>query len=130
MSSKVLELDFRDKVLDKLKTNFTDEKNKKREQVRYKFPDCKGRSCQGLILIHKRKTNRKKMNLEYWVNGKNKRLYLGDYHRESFNVSKIEKRISELRAEYGGVGLKWDVDIQEGEQLKKKEKYNNVQEKL
>ena len=70
------------------------------------------------------------MNLEYWVNGKNKRLYLGDYHRESFNVSKIEKRISELRAEYGGVGLKWDVDIQEGELLKKKEKYNNVQEKL
>ena len=62
MSSKVLELEFKDRILDKLETNFIDENNKTQEQVRYKFPDCKGRSCQGLILIHKRKSKRKKMN--------------------------------------------------------------------
>ena len=130
MSSKVLELEFKDRILDKLETNFIDENNKTQEHVRYKFPDCKGRSCQGLILIHKRKSKRKKMNLEYFVNGKNKRLYLGDYHRENFNVSKIEKRISELRAEYGGIGLTWAIDIQDGELLKKKQKYNQIHEEL
>ena len=134
------EILLKDSIIDKLETNFIDANNKTHEQVRYSFTEsCKGRSCQGLLMFHKRKTKRKVMVLDYWLNdniertlkngkkvyGCSKRYVLGDYHRTDFNVKAIEKKISDLRSEYGSKNsLTWDVDIHEGEQLKKRQKYN------
>ena len=79
------------------------------------------------------------MVLDYWLNdnierklkngkivkGCSKRYVLGDYHRQDFNVKAIEKKIADLRTQYGSKNsLTWDVDIHEGEQLKKRQKYN------
>tara|TARA_Y100000114_G_scaffold127588_1_gene124292 strand:- start:2869 stop:4353 length:1485 start_codon:yes stop_codon:yes gene_type:complete len=90
-------------------------------------------------MFHKRKTKRKVMVLDYWLNdnierklkngkivkGCSKRYVLGDYHRQDFNVKAIEKKIADLRTQYGSKNsLTWDVDIHEGEQLKKRQKYN------
>ena len=61
-------LQLKDSVIDKLQTNFIDANNKTHEQIKYYFEDCKGRSCQGLGLFHKRKTKRKVMILDYWLN--------------------------------------------------------------
>ena len=134
------EILLKDSIIDKLETNFIDENNKTHEQVRYSFTEsCKGRSCQGLLMFHKRKTKRKVMVLDYWLNdnierklkngkivkGCSKRYVLGDYHRQDFNVKAIEKKIADLRTQYGSKNsLTWDVDIHEGEQLKKRQKYN------
>ena len=135
-----IEIQLKDSIIDKLETNFIDENNKTHEQIRYSFTEsCKGRSCQGLLMFHKRKTGRKVMVLDYWLNdnierilkngkkvyGCSKRYVLGDYHRTDFNVKAIEKKISDLRAEYGTKNsLTWDVDIYEGEKLKRRTKYN------
>ena len=63
------EILLKDSIIDKLETNFIDENNKTHEQVRYSFTEsCKGRSCQGLLMFHKRKTKRKVMVLDYWLN--------------------------------------------------------------
>jgi hypothetical protein len=134
------EILLKDSIIDKLETNFIDANNKTHEQVRYSFTEsCKGRSCQGLLMFHKRKTKRKVMVLDYWLNdniertlkngkivkGCSKRYVLGDYHRQDFNVKAIEKKIADLRTEYGSKNsLTWDVDIHEGELLKKRQKYN------
>ena len=126
---------LKDSVIQKLETNFIDDRGKFNEQIKYYFGDCKGRSCQGLGLYHKRKTRRKVMILDYWLNdgvertlangkkvyGKSKRYVLGDYNRETFNVKHIEKKIADLRKEYGSTNdLTWAVDIVEGEKLKKR----------
>tara|TARA_B100000787_G_scaffold52025_1_gene37531 strand:+ start:277 stop:1956 length:1680 start_codon:yes stop_codon:yes gene_type:complete len=101
------------------------------EQVRYNFPHCKGMLCQGLMLIHKRKTGAKKIILDYWLNigtkvldekneidwdkssnwkknpdgrivwGISKRFVMGNYHKDSFKVKHIEEKIADLRREYG-----------------------------
>ena len=65
---EAIEESYKNSITDEFITPIVsiDENNKTQEHVRYKFPDCKGRSCQGLILIHKRKSKRKKMNLEYF----------------------------------------------------------------
>lgn len=43
------------------------------------------------------------------VKGISKRYVLGDYHRTDFNVKAIEKKISDLRSEYGSKNsLTWD----------------------
>lgn len=130
---------LKDSVIQKLETNFIDDQGKANEQIKYYFGDCKGRSCQGLGLYHKRKTKRKVMILDYWLNdgvertlangkkvyGKSKRYVLGDYNRETFNVKHIEKKIADLRKEYGSTNdLTWAVDIVEGEKLKKRKKYD------
>jgi len=108
-------IELKDSVIKKLKTDFIDENNKTRNQVKYYFTDCKGRGCQGLGMYHKRKTDRKVMILDYWVNdgkerilsngkkiyGEAKRYVLGDYHKDNFNVKAIEKKITDIRAEYG-----------------------------
>ena len=132
-------LQLKDSVIDKLQTNFIDANNKTHEQIKYYFEDCKGRSCQGLGLFHKRKTKRKVMILDYWLNdgvertlsngkkvfGKSKRYVLGDYDRISFNVKAIEKKIADLRTEYGSRNdLTWNVDIVAGEKLKKRKLYD------
>ena len=118
-------LSLRDSVIDKLETNFIDETGKTHEQIRYFFPDCKGRTCQGLVLFHKRKTGRKKLVLDYWLKNKSKRYVIGYYHRKNFNVKHIEKKIADLRAEYGsGADLTWTQDIKIGEDLKKRNKYD------
>jgi len=132
-------ISLKDSVIEKLETNFIDDQGKANEQIKYYFGDCKGRSCQGLGLYHKRKTKRKVMILDYWLNdgvertlangkkvyGKSKRYVLGDYNREKFNVKAIEKKISDLRKEYGSENdLTWAVDIVEGEKLKKRKKYD------
>ena len=134
------EILLKDSIIDKLETNFIDENNKTHEQVRYSFNEsCKGRSCQGLLMFHKRKSKRKVMVLDYWLNdnierklkngkvvkGCSKRYVLGDYHRTYFNVKAIEKKISDLRAAYGSKNnLTWDVDIHKGEELKKRQRYD------
>jgi len=130
---------LKDSVIDKLNTNFIDDQGKAHEQIKYHFGDCKGRSCQGLGLYHKRKTKRKVMFLDYWLNdgvarilsngkkvyGSSKRYVLGDYNKETFNVKAIEKKIADLRKEYGSENdLTWAVDIVEGEKLKKRKKYD------
>lgn len=130
---------LKDSVIEKLDTNFIDSIGRAHEQIKYYFGDCKGRSCQGLGLYHKRKTKRKVMILDYWLNdgvertlangkkvyGKSKRYVLGDYNRETFNVKHIEKKIADLRKEYGSTNdLTWAVDIVEGEKLKKRKKYD------
>ena len=61
-------IELKDSIIDKLQTNFIDENNKTHEQVKYYFTDCKGRSCQGLGMFVKRKTKRKVMIMDYWVN--------------------------------------------------------------
>jgi integrase len=132
-------IELKDSVIKKLKTDFIDENNKTRNQVKYYFTDCKGRGCQGLGMYHKRKTDRKVMILDYWVNdgkerilsngkkiyGEAKRYVLGDYHKDNFNVKAIEKKITDIRAEYGSKNdLTWSVDIVTGEKLKKREQYD------
>ena len=116
-------LSLRDSVIDKLETNFIDEFNHTHEQIRYFFPDCKGRTCQGLVLFHKRKTKRKKLVLDYWLKDKSKRFVIGYYDKKEFNVKHIEKRIADLRTEYGNAtDLTWTQDIKVGEDLKKRKK--------
>ena len=96
------------------------------EQVRYNFPHCKGMLCQGLMLIHKRKTGAKKIILDYWLNigtkvldekneidwdkssnwkknpdgrivwGISKRFVMGNYHKDSFKVKHIEEKVADL----------------------------------
>jgi len=132
-------IELKDSIIDKLQTNFIDENNKTHEQVKYYFTDCKGRSCQGLGMFVKRKTKRKVMIMDYWVNdgvertlsngkkvyGESKRYVLGDYDRVKFNVKAIEKKIADLRTEYGSKNdLTWCVDIVAGEKLKKRKLYD------
>jgi integrase len=132
-------IELKDSIIDKLQTNFIDENNKTHEQVKYYFTDCKGRSCQGLGMFVKRKTKRKVMIMDYWVNdgvertlsngkkvyGESKRYVLGDYDRTTFNVKAIEKKIADLRTEYGSKNdLTWCVDIVAGEKLKKRKLYD------
>ncbi len=110
------------------------------EQVRYNFPNCKGMLCQGLFLLHKRKTAAKKIILDYWLNtdaesvtpggrivkGLSKRFVLGNYDKTYFNVKHIEEKIAALRKGYGNPNnLTWDQDIYGGEQLKKRAKYTD-----
>ena len=79
------------------------------------------------------------MILDYWLNdgvertlsngkkvfGESKRYVLGDYHKEKFNVKAIEKKISDLRSDYGSKNdLTWNVDIVAGEKLKKRKLYD------
>ena len=59
---------LKDSIIEKLQTNFIDFTGRPHEQIKYYFGDCKGRSCQGLGMYHKRKSNRKVMILDYWVN--------------------------------------------------------------
>ena len=130
---------LKDSIIEKLQTNFIDFTGRPHEQIKYYFGDCKGRSCQGLGMYHKRKSNRKVMILDYWVNdgverrlsngkkvfGESKRYVLGDYHKEKFNVKTIEKKIADLRSEYGSKNdLTWNVDIVKGEKLKKRKRYD------
>ena len=132
-------IELKDSVIKKLKTDFIDENNKTRNQVKYYFTDCKGRGCQGLGMYHKRKTDRMVMILDYWINdgkerilsngkkiyGEAKRYVLGDYHKDNFNVKAIEKKIADLRAEFGSKNdLTWSVDIVTGEKLKKRKQYD------
>jgi len=155
----VMQLDLKDKIIDKLESNFIvdGEANsiKQLEQVRYSFPHCKGMLCQGLGLIHKRKTKLKKIILDYWLNtgtkvlnedktidwenstgweklpsgrivwGESRRYVMGYYNKETFNVKHIEEKIAALRTDYGNPNnLTWDLDIYEGEQLKKRSRYS------
>ena len=133
---------LKDNIIDKLDTAFYVEQPngslKQVEKVRYNFPNCKGQQCQGLGLIHKRKSGHKNMILDYWLNtneetvlksgvkiyGKSKRYILGNYDKKDFNVRMIEKKISDLRDLYGNaLNLTWDKDIHAGEQLKKRGAY-------
>jgi len=142
-------LQLKDSIIDKLDTAFYVEQSngtqKLIEKVRYNFPNCKGQQCQGLGLIHKRKSGRKVMVLDYWLNtseekilksgvkiyGKSKRYILGSYDRKNFNVRMIEKKISDLREVYGNPkNLTWDKDIHAGEQLKKRGVYAAQLEEL
>ena len=142
-------LQLKDSIIDKLDTAFYVEQSngtqKLIEKVRYNFPNCKGQQCQGLGLIHKRKSGRKVMVLDYWLNtseekilksgvkiyGKSKRYILGGYDRKNFNVRMIEKKISDLREVYGNPkNLTWDKDIHAGEQLKKRGVYAAQLEEL
>ena len=128
-------LQLKDSVIDKLDTAFyavqVNGTQKLIEKVRYNFPNCKGQQCQGLGLIHKRKSDHKVMIMDYWLNigtkvlhndrsinwgesknwkklkdgtviwGESKRYVLGNYDRRNFNVRLIEKKISDLRRLYG-----------------------------
>ena len=142
-------LQLKDSIIDKLDTAFYVEQpngtQKLIEKVRYNFPTCKGQQCQGLGLIHKRKSGHKTMFMDYWLNtneetilksgvkifGKSKRYILGNYDKKNFNVRKIEQKIGELRAEYGNKNnLTWNKDIHAGEQLKKRGAYAAQLEEL
>ena len=129
------QLELKDSIIDKLDTAFYVEQpngsQKLIEKIRYNFPHCKGQQCQGLGLIHKRKSGHKTMFLDYWLNvgakvlnkdktinwdeskgwkklkdgtikwGESKRYVLGNYDKKDFNVRLIEKKISGLRQLYG-----------------------------
>jgi integrase len=133
--NKTPSLRFNDRAIKTLNTNFTvpngDGTYRHIDTVRYKFDECKGKSCQGLILIHKKLPDgkyRKKLCLEYWFNGIAKRYHFPDYHPEEFNVREVEKRIADLREKYGNPNnLTWDLDINEGEQ---KNKINRIKGQL
>ena len=142
-------LQLKDSIIDKLDTAFYVEQpngtQKLVEKVRYNFPTCKGQQCQGLGLIHKRKSGHKTMFMDYWLNtneetvlksgvkiyGRSKRYILGNYDKKNFNVRKIEQKIGELRDEYGNKNnLTWNKDIHAGEQLKKRGAYAAQLEEL
>ena len=100
------------------------------DAVRYSFPECRGKTCQGLVMIHRRskelKRDRKILFLEYWVNGVAKKYHFPDYDKERFNVRHLEKRIADLRLRYGNPNnLTWDMDIQLGEQESKINKFKD-----
>ena len=135
-------LKLRDRDIDSLVSDFTEVKAdktlKQLDHVRYNFPYCKGQMCQGLGLIHVRKNRRKKIFLDYWLNdgvertlangkiikGKSKRFFMKDYDKKNFNVRAMEEEIRRLRKEYGNPNnLTWDMDIEVGEQLKKRNRY-------
>ena len=85
--NKTPSLRFNDRAIKTLNTNFTvpngDGTYRHIDTVRYKFDECKGKSCQGLILIHKKLPDgkyRNKLCLEYWFNGIAKRYHFPDYH--------------------------------------------------
>ena len=65
-------LQLKDSIIDKLDTAFYVEQlngtQKLIEQVRYNFPTCKGQQCQGLGLMHKRKSGHKTIFIDYWLN--------------------------------------------------------------
>ena len=65
-------LELKDSKIDKLDTAFYAEQPngtwKQVEKVRYNFPTCKGQLCQGLGLLHKRKSGHKTMFIDYWLN--------------------------------------------------------------
>ncbi|MDC3410275.1 hypothetical protein OAX35_00130 [Candidatus Pelagibacter ubique] len=133
-------LNLKDSIIEKLEATFIDENNKAHDRIKFFFGDCKGRSCQGLGMVVKRKSKRKVMILDYWLNdgvervlangkkvfGKSKRYVLGDYDKNKFNVKHIEKKIADLRKQYGSSNdLTWSVDIAEGERLKKRKIYDS-----
>jgi len=93
-------IELKDSVIKKLKTDFIDENNKTRNQVKYYFTDCKGRGCQGLGMYHKRKTDRKVMILDYWVNdGKERILSNGKKITIKMSVDDVsEERILNLES--------------------------------
>jgi|TARA_R110000744_G_scaffold114359_2_gene213866 integrase len=137
-------LNLKDKDIENLQSEFF-VNGKWVEQVRYNFPHCKGMLCQGLLLIHKRKTGAKKIILDYWLNknnetelpsgrvvkGVSRRFVMGNYHKTNFKVKDIEEKIAALRKEYGNKNnLTWDLDIFEGEQLKKRSRYSGQLTKL
>lgn len=143
------QLGLKDSIIDKLDTAFYVEQPngtmKQVEQVRYNFPHCKGQQCQGLGLLHKRKSGHKTMFIDYWLNtneetvlssgvkiyGKSKRYILGNYDKKNFNVRHIENKIAEFRKLYGNPhNLTWDKDIHAGEQLKKRGAYAAQLEEL
>jgi len=143
------ELELKDSKLHNLDTAFYVEQpngtQKLIEKVRYNFPHCKGQQCQGLGLLHKRKSDHKVMFLDYWLNtneekilksgkkiyGKSKRYVLGNYDKKDFNVRHIENKISDLRKQYGNPNnLTWDKDIHAGEELKKRGVYAAQLEEL
>jgi len=143
------QLGLKDSIIDKLDTAFYVELPngtvKQVEKVRYNFPHCKGQQCQGLGLLHRRKSGHKVMFLDYWLNtneetilksgvkifGKSKRYILGNYDKKNFNVRHIENKIAELRKLYGNPNnLTWDKDIHAGEQLKKRGAYASQLEEL
>ena len=143
------ELQLKDSIIEKLDTLFyvklDNGSQKQLEKVRYNFPTCKGQQCQGLGLMHKRKSGHKTMFIDYWLNtneetilksgvkiyGKSKRYILGNYDKKNFNVRHIEKKISALRDMYGNPhNLTWDKDIHAGEQLKKRGAYAAQLEEL
>jgi integrase len=129
------ELELKDSKIEKLDTEFyVVQENgslKQVEKVRYNFPHCKGQQCQGLGLLHRRKTGAKIIFIDYWLNtgikvlkedgeidwekssgwkklkngtiswGESKRYVLGHYDKKYFNVRHIEKKISTLREMYG-----------------------------
>lgn len=129
------ELELKDNKIEKLDTEFyVVQENgslKQVEKVRYNFPHCKGQQCQGLGLLHRRKTGAKIIFIDYWLNtgtkvlkedgeidwekssgwkklkngtvswGDSKRYVLGHYDKKYFNVRHIEKKISTLREMYG-----------------------------
>ena len=164
-SNKVLDqskkdLKLNDRSIKSLESNFLipdpsdPKKSNQVEVVSYNFAECKGKSCQGLRLLHikKKKTlvERKQLVLDYWLNtpgqlqrtvrrghkeikiyGKSKKYILGDYDQDTFNVRHIEKRVAYLREEYGNPNnLTWDKDINEGEKLKKVERFKEQHTKI
>ena len=135
-------LELNNRAIHNLQTDFSetqiDGSIKWVEQVRYNFPHCKGMTCQGLILFHKRKTGAKKLVLDYWLNtaaerilpngrtvkGESRRFVLGYFNKDTFNVKHLEDKIAYLRKQYGNPNnLTWDLDISEGEQYKKRSRY-------
>jgi len=96
--------------------------------------------CQGLFLLHKRKTGVKKIILDYWLNtndeivtpagrivkGVSKRFVMGNYDKTNFNVKHIEEKIADLRKLYGNPNnLTLEQDIYEGEQLKRRTRFTD-----
>ena len=137
------QLKLRDRDIQSLSSDFieinSDKSLKQLDQVRYNFPYCKGQMCQGLGLIHVKNNKRKKIFIDYWLNdniprtlasgkiikGKSKRFFMKDYDNKNFNVRAIEEEIRRLREEYGNKNnLTWDMDIEVGEQLKKRNRYS------
>jgi len=135
-------LELNNRAIHNLQTEFSetqiDGSIKWVEQVRYNFPHCKGMTCQGLILFHKRKTGAKKLVLDYWLNtaaerilpngrtvkGESRRFVLGYFNKDTFNVKHLEDKIAYLRKQYGNPNnLTWDLDISEGELYKKRSRY-------
>ena len=52
-------LNLKDSIIEKLEATFIDENNKAHDRIKFFFGDCKGRSCQGLGMVVKRKSKRK-----------------------------------------------------------------------
>ena len=158
LDQKKKDLKLNDRSIKSLQSNFlvpdpTDpNKSRKLEVISYNFSECKGKSCQGLRLLHikKKLVERKQLVLDYWLNtpgqlqrtvrrgakeikiyGKSKKYILGDYDQDTFNVRHIEKRVAYLREEYGNPNnLTWDKDINEGEKLKKVQRFKEQHTKI